>query len=113
MRILIHAPDTPAIDREAAPGTTLLVGRAPDPSRGEGAVESVEVRGERVSANHALVTCDARGATVRDLGSRNGTWVRVLPSAPVSLAGATIALELAGVAAGALDDAGPRAAEWA
>ncbi len=74
--------------REAA-----LVGRKPvasDLARGEESlptlITAVAVPGPTVSGNHALVWRDGDSVAVRDLSSRNGTWV-LLPS------GATARLE--------------------
>jgi DNA-binding NtrC family response regulator len=41
-----------------------------------------------VSASHALVWTDGRHVHVRDLGSRNGTWVRVPAGPPITIDGA-------------------------
>jgi DNA-binding NtrC family response regulator len=69
---------------------SLEIGRAPDsPPERAWAVDD-----DRVSRKHALIEVDARGghATLRDLGSRNGTLLdgRAVGTEPVALTGGSI-----------------------
>jgi DNA-binding NtrC family response regulator len=74
-------------DAEAA-----LIGRAPDRARVD-AIESshldnaqyVSIPSPNVSANHVWVHNSGGAATVVDLGSRNGTWLRLPPRCEVKL----------------------------
>lgn len=103
---------------EAAAGSVLLLGRAPDPSRlppglCAGVLRPVTVPSWRVSANHALLCCDDEGAWLQDLHSRNGTSLRLRPHEPVRLPGARqVRLDLAPPPAGAASGDGIAAAEW-
>src|SRR5207253_639560 len=54
------------------PGTDYVIGRAHDCT--------ISLEDNRVSRNHARISVDARGgATVEDLGSRNGTLLNEEP----------------------------------
>lgn len=65
-------------------GASVLVGREPDLENLRGLLPDVSaapsvltVPAQSVSANHAMVTREGPLVSVRDLGSRNGTWLRV------------------------------------
>ena len=115
------------------PGMALLVGRAPDPARIERArrasrtklrnepilegfrIQLLRLDSARVSANHLLITSSSDGGTVSmwDLGSRNGSWLRLSEGQPVSVAGGLdVVADLAGVTASDPRISTPRDADW-
>ena len=89
------------------PGTALLLGRAPDPDRidwatlprcppargtegaapdpADYALRTVVIPSARTSANHLLVLQQGPVTSLHDLGSRNGSWVKIEPQHPVRL----------------------------
>ena len=74
---------------ELEPGAGVVLGRAPQPA-GLDAEHRISVARQvvavpSVSATHALVWLTEDGLHVRDLGSRNGTWVRVPAHVTVDL----------------------------
>lgn len=102
-------------------GEALLLGRDPDAAAlpedalAVGALRTLAVPGATVSGTHALVWRTPERTSVRDLQSRNGTWLLVPPGATASIATAAageLSLELARPAMSALA-ARPRDAEWA
>ncbi len=69
-----------------------LVGRDPDPRRlapgtlpPDAPPQSIGVRAPNVSRNHLVVAREGETVRLRDLGSRNGSWVRLPPLVDVSL----------------------------
>ena len=81
-----------------AGGETVLIGREPVPSSSTVNVRAVPVPGAMVSGNHVSVAQEADALVVRDLGSRNGTWLRLPPGAMVRVMGPSpgeLSLELA------------------
>jgi DNA-binding NtrC family response regulator len=75
----------------------VVLGRAPNASAApvEGRpLESCAVAGPSVSANHALVWCEAETICVRDLGSRNGTWILLPRRETVRIGGGEVVLQL-------------------
>lgn len=62
-------------------GSAVLLGRAPDPGAvvtpDPLTVRPVPVQAPSVSANHALAWLEGQMTCVQDLGSRNGTWLRL------------------------------------
>ncbi|HEU0029845.1 MAG TPA: FHA domain-containing protein, partial [Kofleriaceae bacterium] len=88
---------------ELEPGQGALLGRAPEIAAATEpgiAVERQVIAVPAVSANHALVWVRDDRLHVRDLGSRNGTWVRVPPHGTVELAAGDAQLRLAAAARG-------------
>ncbi|HEY4015652.1 MAG TPA: sigma 54-interacting transcriptional regulator [Polyangiaceae bacterium] len=80
----------------------VLLGRAPDPGTAPGAAEAdgrtmriATVVAPSVSANHALVWSDENAVCVRDLGSRNGTWLLLPRGETVRVTSADVVLHLA------------------
>jgi hypothetical protein len=109
-----HKPDT----IEVSPGGTLLIGRDPVLERALNpeAVSTgrqLAIPSHSVSANHVLVKVDGDATTVRDLGSRNGTWLRLPPHQDVRVPPTEeLSLSLA-IAKRAQDGADePRDARW-
>jgi DNA-binding NtrC family response regulator len=98
-----------------------LVGRDPDPRRlapgtlppGAEAPESIGVRAPNVSRNHLIVARDGATVRLRDLGSRNGSWVRLPPLVEVSLpAHEELSLFLGTPGAPEAAEGGPADASW-
>lgn len=54
----------------AVTGEETTIGRAPD--------SDLVLHNKSVSRTHAAIVLSASGAAIRDLGSRNGTWVNGL-----------------------------------
>lgn len=93
------------LSAELEPGGALLIGRAPDPSRihwaslvepktsGEIAsgplmidryqLQMLTVSSGQVSANHLLVLAQEQTAALYDLGSRNGSFMQLVPQRPL------------------------------
>lgn len=121
-RIVLYVPSSDApLREEISPGEALLLGRSPDPSMLASAgvavpvptVRALPVAAPSVSALHALVWHDGERVYVRDLASRNGTWLRLPSRETLSFeAPAELSLRLALTA----ETAGPRArpddAQW-
>jgi DNA-binding NtrC family response regulator len=100
-------------------GTGVVLGRAPEPTRVEGelggsaTVTSRTVAVASVSSNHAAVWLTDDALHVRDLGSRNGTWVRLPPRQTVSLPVGDAHVRLAtGAATSSGDDDLPESARF-
>lgn len=117
------------------PGSALLIGREPDPSRIDWSalvpqqapcallspcteparyrMETLAIKSGRTSANHLLVLCDGAVTALYDLGSRNGSWIRLGPRRPVIMAaGIEVSVSLAGASASEPSLQRPRDAEW-
>ena len=99
------------ITSEVGQGVALLVGRTPDlgrlqsrlaagtpmPNLSHYQVETLRVESPRVSANHLLIWCDADSTSLIDLGSRNGSWLRLAEGQRISLSGVLeVTADLAG-----------------
>lgn len=108
--ITIRSRDLAApIAASLEPGAALLLGRAPDPARidwsalppgpsdgdeahaapdpADYALQTLVIPSARTSANHLLVLQRGAVTSIHDLGSRNGSWVKVEPQHPVRLHG--------------------------
>ncbi|HPH26079.1 MAG TPA: sigma 54-interacting transcriptional regulator [Pseudomonadota bacterium] len=111
------------------PGTAVLLGRNPDlgklhrakyPELAELTTSVVRVPSQRVSANHLLVYCtavpgDPRGERtwLRDLNSRNGSFVQVPPLQPVQIPGeGSLLIEMAALSPEDPRVEGPTAVDW-
>ncbi len=88
-RIRIEVPGTEGELVEVHEGEGVVFGRAPDAKRlGETRVELVRehaVRVPSVSSNHAFVWMNDRTVQIRDLNSRNGSWLRVPHDVPAQV----------------------------
>jgi len=103
-------------------GEVLLLGRAPEPGRVpilqaeelQGyRITPVTVRSSCVSGNHAVLLCSSEGMRIWDLGSRNGSWLRLTPKREVAVpTQGDIELELAAVAQRDPLNVGPTDADW-
>ncbi len=104
--------------RDLPSGTALLVGRSPEAGRVAGAPADsipVAIRSQSVSSNHLLAWRTEEATFLRDLGSRNGSWLRLPRDAIVRVEPATAPLrvQLAATpttAASAVNE--PAEAEW-
>jgi DNA-binding NtrC family response regulator len=104
-----------------ASGRAVLVGRNPDPSRlspsdlhvAPDALTVVRVPSQRVSANHLVLACSGETVWVRDLGSRNGSFVQLPARFPVQLpSDLELVVDLATLPPGDPRAQGLRMAEW-
>ena len=135
-RIYINADEPNSeVKVEVEPGCALLVGRAPDPSRLDWdalipqqsrcalmrarttpapyRLETLTVPWERVSANHLLVLADGAAIAVCDLGSRNGSFIKLGPHrVMVTPAGQGLRICLARAAAPLVTPTRPQDAQW-
>lgn len=121
IRLILNVPDLPdAVTVEVPRGTSVLLGREPDPAKlpasdGAGAraeLRTVTLASQRVSANHLLVEHRAEGLFVSDLHSRNGSWLRLVPGRDVRLRETDLALDLARSLTFTPSDEGPDDADW-
>jgi DNA-binding NtrC family response regulator len=119
-RIIAKGPDghTECAMEIEAP-RALLLGRAPDPEAPalapdaqHRALDPVTLMAPSVSANHALVWIDEGTICVRDLGSRNGTWLLLPPGQTVRVGGADVILHLAQATSDACADDEPPTPMW-
>src|SRR5438128_390626 len=98
----------------------LLIGRAPDPDDLRRTPEEagrpltlVDVAAPSVSANHALAWSDGGGVCLRDLGSRNGSWLRLPQGQTVRVGGVDeVVLHLAQATDAAAADDEPSQPTW-
>lgn len=119
-RLIARDPDgrhvlTAELDERRA----LLIGRAPDPQAVRLApdvsgrsIEAAPVDGASVSANHVIVWCEQGTACVRDMESRNGTWLRLPAAETLRVSGPEVVLQLAQAAGGTAADDEPSAPTW-
>lgn len=136
-RIRIAASELESeIEVEVAPGEALLIGRAPDPNsldwtalvlpqapyalmnvriaQANYRLETLALPSALLSANHLLVLGDGALISVFDLGSRNGSFIRLDPQYPmVGTAGQSLQFCLASAAPFMSPPARPRDARWA
>lgn len=124
-----------SISATIGPGTALLIGRAPDPKRLDWSqlrpppsacdpmkpsikperyhLTTLPIPSPRASANHLLALKDGSTLALFELGSRNGSWIKLEPQHPVMVAGALeVALSLAGQPVTDLLPHRPANAEW-
>ncbi len=95
---------------DLAPGASLIVGRRPERSADE---QLVQVPLSSVSSNHVQVRIEDAVAHVQDLGSKNGTWLKLTANAPVRVpATSDIALYLALPEPASAQDDLPADAVW-
>jgi DNA-binding NtrC family response regulator len=111
VQVSVEAPgeiDTVVVDIER--GTGAVLGRQPDPTRAgvDPGVTLVPhtIAVPSVSANHAMVWLDGEGLHVSDLGSRNGTWVRLPARGTVRLPAGDAQIRLAASSIGGGGDDG-------
>jgi len=117
-RVIAKGPNQTECSVELDPPNAVLLGRAPDldsaPAAPEGSnphLNAVTLAAPSVSANHALVWLEDGTICVRDLGSKNGTWLLVPKDRTVRVAETDLVLHLAQPAddAGAGDEPAPPA----
>ncbi len=115
-RITVQTPDGSIEPIELSPGESLLVGRKPDAQRVLDRADRVElftVAHSSVSSNHVLLVGDGADTRVTDLGSKNGTWLRLPARVPVQVpSGEGLALHLAWPEAAGRSDDQPEDASW-
>lgn len=91
MKVQIHPPDgARPVELSLEPGASLLVGRTPDPSSvAEGAcppaTRTLVLPSGLVSSNHLAVWAVDDGLRALDLGSKNGSYMRLESGATASL----------------------------
>jgi DNA-binding NtrC family response regulator len=119
-RLLIDAPGQAETETVTLDGADrLLIGRLPnasllptEPAAGE--TRCLAVPSPNVSANHALAYLTSSGVRIRDLDSKNGTWVRIPRGATldVPVASNEVELLLASSLHGVVSDESPQAARY-
>lgn len=120
----IQAPDQDtSVVVKLAPASAFLIGRQPNPAKLPFLLQSllrglslvrVTLTSQRVSANHLLVTLQDDGVQLFDLGSRNGTAVKLQPQLRAQLeTSADVVVELApGSPDAEVAEGPPPPAEW-
>jgi len=92
VRVDIRSPGTRPETILLEPGQALLVGRNPNspsvvnverPTPAAPIEHTLTVPSASISSHHLLIVRDADAVRVEDLGSRNGTWVKLPPRTPV------------------------------
>jgi DNA-binding NtrC family response regulator len=118
-RVIARGPDQTECIVDLEPPRAVLLGRAPDPQTAPQASDGVETHFKSVtlaapsiSANHALVWVDADVVCVRDLGSKNGTWLLLPSDRTVRVADADVVLHLAHVVDDGTAGDDPANASW-
>src|SRR5579859_3030921 len=86
-QVTIVAPGAPRDTTvEVDPGETMIVGREPQPSSGDPrSVRTTTVPAPSVSSAHVRLVSTPGALRVEDLGSRNGTWLRLPEGTPVDV----------------------------
>ncbi len=93
LHVLLVMPHAPSRELVLSQGEAVLAGRNPDLAclAGRSGLPPVHraemVDGLGVSANHLLIWATEQGIQLLDLGSRNGTWVKLSPGIPTTVAG--------------------------
>ncbi|WP_164018243.1 sigma 54-interacting transcriptional regulator [Pyxidicoccus trucidator] len=120
-RIVLQAPELGAESIELVEGEALLAGRQPEAADLSGEVppglerppRGVALASPSVSANHALVWVEGGTVCVRDVGSRNGSWLFLPRRQTVRVpAGQSVILQLAAPEHRERGDGGPADASW-
>jgi DNA-binding NtrC family response regulator len=101
-KVTVKGPDNTESVVHLKPAQAVVLGRDPDPAtvpRGPGCpagpFEPVTLAAPSVSANHVLIWADDGGVRLRDLGSKNGTWLEVPSDRPLCLDERDLVLRLA------------------
>ncbi len=101
------------------PARAFLLGRNPDthvPGIPDGdrlpPIDSVRILSPSVSANHVLVSKRDGQAQVRDLGSRNGTWLLLPKNHPINAGDSDVVLQLGKARANLLRADDPEPPVW-
>jgi DNA-binding NtrC family response regulator len=101
-RLIIKAPDgqlAHTVDLDAT--SCVLIGRSPDPQQlpaggqARPAPRMVNVDAASVSANHLLAWAERDQVCVQDLGSRNGSWLKLPATHPTCNLGQEAVVQLA------------------
>lgn len=120
-RIVLQAPELGAESIELADGEALLAGRQPEAADAASEVppglahppRGVSIASPSVSANHALVWVEGDTVSVRDVGSRNGSWLFLPRRQTVRVpAGQPVILQLAAPEQRERGGDGPADAAW-
>ncbi len=103
-------------------GQAILVGRFPNRSKLSADIQAtlegvelqqVAINADRVSGNHLLVWNAQEETRIYDLNSKNGTWVKLRPDAPIRFsASESLSIELATMGKGSRLSHELREAEW-
>jgi DNA-binding NtrC family response regulator len=88
VKITLQTPGGPLDPVELGPGDSLLVGRKPDTHPASERTERRQMLAvplSSVSGNHVLVASDGASTRLTDLGSKNGTWLKLPPNLGVQV----------------------------
>jgi len=87
MRLEITTPKGNPVFVTLNEGESVVVGRNPEPSAIalSGSAAAISIPSPSVSTNHVLIQDRGTAANLMDLGSRNGTWLRLPPHCGVTL----------------------------
>ena len=122
-RLVLETPASPAATGvELANQSVVLVGREPDWAAMRPGLPAAippsephleQVADPSVSGNHVAAWQAGESTFLLDVGSRNGTWLRLPPHRPVRVDGAaSLSLRLAALAEPLRDEAEPADATW-
>jgi DNA-binding NtrC family response regulator len=101
-RVVVRGPDGRFMQNvELGPQGAALVGRAPSPevlqdhNFSAGRIQVAAVTSPDISANHVLCWAADGEVLVKDLRSRNGTWLLLPPGQTIRIASGEVVLQLA------------------
>lgn len=118
-RIVFQAPEQKAETVELGEEEALLVGRQPDPAESPNSLpagrtpRTLTVPSPSVSANHVLAWKEGSTVCLRDVGSRNGSWLLLPRNQRVQIPDAqSVFVQLSAVEMSARDSEEPADAVW-
>jgi len=101
-KVTVKGPDNTESVIHLKPAQVVVLGRDPDPAtvppvpeHSAESIEPVTLAAASVSANHVLIWAEQDGVRLRDLGSKNGTWLEVPSDRSLSLDERDVVLRLA------------------
>ncbi len=121
IQIHIQAPSQDRVSIALNDAESALIGRAPDATRVDTIdasqldhAQHVAIASPNVSSNHVWVRNDGDATSIVDLGSRNGTWLRLPSRSEVTLRSSDepVSLSIAPAADSAAPTQGPADASW-
>jgi DNA-binding NtrC family response regulator len=121
MRVRVVAPKAVEfVDLGSAGPKGVLIGRAPTaewlrgkpPALDVETIQGLRIASDNISANHAVMWREGDTTQLMDLGSRNGTWLRLSPFEPIGLSSFNDAEVRLALPNDAESSEGPADARW-